>query len=216
MTTIQARIAAPIDVELALRGIITNPRFRDLFIDRIEEIRDRVDAANDAFAKRDVPFDTFVNGQPGKVDDITFAGSVTFVWRWVVPIVMEAKETLEKIAPVYSGRYQRSFRMLVNGVDVDWNTTLIQDGVEVILTNVQPYARKLEVRAADGILESVGSAMRRRFGNFAKITFQYIDLSPPVWVTQKGKAVPHPAIRIAPANAYQTARAQRHGHGRRG
>lgn len=212
---IRAKVVRPINIEYELKRLIEHPRLKDLFIDRVEEIRDMHQAANNAFADMVVPVETFVNGQPATVDRLTVPGNVTFVWRWIIPVVLQAKTVLEEISPVRTGRFQRSYRLLVNGEDVEWDVKKIKDGSEVIITNVQPYARKLEVRAADGILESVGQAMKRRFGGFAKITFMYINLSPPVWITEKGKPVPHPCIRIAAANAFETARAARHSRGRR-
>ena len=212
---IRAKVVRPINVEYEIKRLVEHPRLRDLFIDRIEEIRDAHQAANDAFADMKVPIDTFVNGQPSTVDRITVPGNVTFVWRWIIPVVLQAKTVLEEISPVRTGRFSRSYRLLVNGDDADWNLDRIKDGSEVIITNVQPYARKLEIRATDGILESVGQVMKKRFGGFAKISFMYINLSPPVWITQKGKPVPHPCIRIAAANSHETARAARHGRGRR-
>ena len=210
----------PINIDAAISGIMDSVPFQQAFVDRIEELRDNAANANFAYIGRKVPFDTFVNGQPGEIDDITFPGNITFVFRWAMPLALEIKDTLQRIAPVLKGRYRNSFRLLVNGDEVDWEAnTVIPDDAEILITNVQPYARKLEIRAPDGIMEGVGTAARWEYKNFADIRFQYMQLEPPAWIVRDtGKPVPHPAIRITPANrfaAYKTPRAQRHSRGKK-
>jgi hypothetical protein len=185
---------------------------RDI-IRTIEKAANTAQAENDREAGRPVERDTFVNGRIAEVEDITVPGTIVFVWSFNTYIYDEAKELVERLSPVRTGRYRRSFRLLINGDEAAWGTKPPIDA-EVMIVNVQPYARKLEVRARDGILEAAGAILRRRYGQLVDITFQYINLAPPVWVTRQGKPVPTPAIRIAPDKARRTSRAVRGSRGR--
>lgn len=212
---IKAR-AVPINVDVAIRAVRRDPRMAAAFGDAVRARRDQAQAANDSFVGRPVPVRTFVEyAEVPQLDDddIVIPGNVTFVWDFAKPVIAEAKELLEKLAPVKTGRYKRSFRLIADGKEIDWAAP-IPPNSEVLICNVQPYARKLEIRARDGILEAAGAVLKARYGRLLEISFQYIDLAPPVWITKKGKPVPTPAIRIAPEKARRTARAARGSRGR--
>lgn len=214
MAAVKVRPIKPIAVQTQLRAIMSSSDMRAGVLRAVAGIRDTTQTANDTFARRSVPVDTFVNNVPGALSSLTIPGQVTFVWRWGKPIVEEARRLVEQLAPVITGLYKQSFRLMINGEEVAWNAPIPEDDSEVLISNVQPYARKLEIRASDGILEAASVVLRQQYGAFVDVSFQYIDLAPPVWITKKGKKVPTPVIRIAPMKAGRTKRAVSHSRGR--
>lgn len=79
----------------------------------------------------------------------------------------------------HPGLYQRSHTLFADGVEIDVGA-VIPDAEQYIFLNTQPYARKLEIgmssQAPDGVYQAVATLAKRRFGNVAKIEFNYRTL----------------------------------------
>lgn len=88
-------------------------------------------------------YDRFVNGRPGLVeDDVVPPGPIVYVFNWWKVIIVAALEALKAASPRKSGRYQDSFVVIVDGRPVA-SFDDIPSQAEVIITNVQPYTRKI-------------------------------------------------------------------------
>lgn len=126
-------------------------------------------------------YDLYVNDRPAvSEDDVEMPGSILYVFSWWDEVIATALEELIKRSPRKSGRYAQSFVALVDG-EVVAPGAPISASAEVIITNVQPYTRKVEVggmqmsvparvfdRAKRGIDRRVGG---RKRGIFVQVKF---------------------------------------------
>lgn len=85
-------------------------------------------------------------------------------------------ELLIRHAPVRSGRFQQSFVLFADGVEVDPGR-VPSDADEFAFINAQPYARKIErglsPQAPEGVMDVVAGLAKRRYGNIAQIRFGF-------------------------------------------
>jgi len=99
-----------------------------------------------------------------------------------------AIERLEANSPVVSGLYRRSHTLFVNGTPAGAVRRLVSASAEVMVTNLVPYARRLEVGVTEsgrsfvaqvppGIYERTMREVRRRYGQVLDVYFGYVDLS---------------------------------------
>ncbi|PWE57660.1 hypothetical protein DEM27_00150 [Metarhizobium album] len=124
-------------------------------------------------------FERFVDGKRGAPEDAVKAGGmIRYLYPRLAEVVQFALETLFDLSPVLSGEYRNSHVLLVNGV-LARNMEGYAGG-EVVITNVQPYARKIELGAmkmrVDGssrVYFQAADMVRGRFGNEASIGFTY-------------------------------------------
>lgn len=97
-------------------------------------------------------------------------------------VVQFAMETLFDRSPVDSGDYRRAHTLFLNGEAVsdlkDW-----KPGDYVSIVNSLPYARviengkmKMRVAGTDGVYAAASLIVSRRFGNLAKVYFDYIGV----------------------------------------
>ncbi len=87
----------------------------------------------------------YVNGRQGLPETAVEApGPIVYVFsNWSV-IIEEALAQLVKLSPKKSGRYARSYIVIVGGrIATDYQS--IPPEAEVIITNFQPYVRKVQV-----------------------------------------------------------------------
>lgn len=114
-------------------------------------------------------YDLFVNSRPALSEfEVDVPGPIVYVFSWWGEIIATALTELIKRSPKRSGRYAASFIVLVNGVQVSAGAP-ISDAAEVIITNVQPYTRKIEVggmqmNARPRLFEATRRVMQRRYG----------------------------------------------------
>lgn len=136
----------------------------------------------EVIAKGQAPnrYDRYVNGVHGAPEEAVKApGPIIYDFvNWGV-VINETLIELKKKVPVKSGRYQRSFVVLVNGAIVEDYRT-IPAGVEVIIFNTQPYTRKMEsghIKSGAGKIERVKPVMTSRYRDVFDFTFKYMDRS---------------------------------------
>ncbi|MDR6953788.1 hypothetical protein J2X65_003151 [Ancylobacter sp. 3268] len=114
-------------------------------------------------------YDRFVNGHAGAPEESVQApGPILYVFSWWQPIIAFALNELERRSPRKSGRYANSFVVFVNGRRAHRGEE-IPPNAEVVITNTQPYARKVQVGAMKMnvppfLFDYAGSAVVRRFG----------------------------------------------------
>lgn len=156
---------------------------------------DSAQAQNRSILGYDPPFQQLVDGQPNApLESVKPGGTIVYLFAvggaTLTEAVDEAIKTFLQIAPVGSGRdehpglYRGSLVLLVNGVqrDAREGTAITFAETDVVaLTNLQPYARKIErgssAQAPNGVMEVVEVMLRTRYGNILKIDFSY-DIYP--------------------------------------
>lgn len=92
-------------------------------------------------------FERIVNGRQGASEDSVIApGPIVYLFSWWEAIIKVALTALVAASPRKTGRYASSFIVIVNGrVTTDFSN--IEPSAEVIITNPQPYVRKIQVGA---------------------------------------------------------------------
>jgi hypothetical protein len=148
-----------------------------------------------------------VDGRYGaSPDDVKAFGKVEYaalvnvadaaVWAW---------EELFRRSPVDSGEFQDSIVMMVNGVTVN-DLNELKPGERVQITDLQPYAGKIERGSSDmapnGIFRAVASATRSRFrAVFVDFDWVKLDLNVRAKTVSKhgaigSRAVYYPSIKL--------------------
>jgi hypothetical protein len=123
------------------------------------------------------PHETFVDGSPGRpVDAVTPDGTIVFEFELLTDLLAWVHEQLVTHSPVRSGRYSKSHLFYADGTEIDINGPIPQAS-EHVFVNMQPYARKIErgesPSAPEGVYEAVATLAQQRFGNVARIRFEY-------------------------------------------
>ena len=126
-------------------------------------------------------YDKYVNSRLG-ADEFTVVppGPIVYVFHWWNEIVTFALETLRARSPVRSGLYRDSWFPMVNGVVIS-DYSAIPINAEVIITNNQPYARKIEVgfmhmSVEPGVAGDARTIVRGRFGNLFDVKQTMVTL----------------------------------------
>jgi len=126
-------------------------------------------------------YDKFVNGRAGIEEEaVDPPGPIVYLFRWWRDIIEFGLETLRDRSPVRSGRYKDSWYCMVDDVRVtDYDSISAQ--ARVVLTNDQPYSRKIDVGFMDmsvppHVVEDARKTMMRRFGNLVTIRAAMIHL----------------------------------------
>jgi hypothetical protein len=123
------------------------------------------------------PHETFVDGSPGRsVDTVAPDGTIVFEFELLTDLFAWVHDQLVTHSPVRSGRYSKSHLFYADDTEIDI-TGQIPQASEYVFVNVQPYARKIErgesPSAPEGVYEAVATLARQRFGNVARIRFEY-------------------------------------------
>jgi hypothetical protein len=126
-------------------------------------------------------FIRYVNGREGVAEESVEApGPIVYVFSWLNEVAEYALAFAEARSPVLSGRYKSSWFAMVNGAL--WERgTLIAASAELIVTNDQPYHRKIDtghmrMSVPPGIVEDARQAVMRRFGNVIQAQRRVITL----------------------------------------
>lgn len=151
-----------------------------------------------------------VNGRRGASEESVIPpGPIVYEFNWLPEIAVYALAFARERSPVRSGRFKRSWFLMAGGREVG-DPESIPEGAEVILTNDQPYSRKIEVgamrmRVPPGIVEDTRQAVMRRFGNIVTAQKRFIPLSGAYVLRRggqrkdraEGKAISYPALVIS-------------------
>lgn len=115
-------------------------------------------------------YDKFVNGVEGADEGTVIPpGPIVYQFIWWGDIVQYALQYLIDRSPVASGRYKQSWFVMVDGAIVS-NPKNIQRASEIIITNDQPYSRKIEVghtkfSKPPGVVDDARRAVSGIWGN---------------------------------------------------
>ena len=126
---------------------------------------------------------TFVDGALGAPLEIA-KSTIRVEFSYLRETVVVAMRTLFKISPVGEGRnghYRDKFIALVNGVQVS-QIPLLGFNDEVTITNLAPYARKIEQdykKAYGGgshVFERAQRGMHQMYGKALDVRFSYVNV----------------------------------------
>lgn len=116
-------------------------------------------------------YDRYVNGNLGAAEEtVVPPGPILYVFHWWREIIEFALQSAVERSPDASGRYKQSwFVMTTGGVIKSFDEIPINS--TVILTNNQPYSRKIDVghmqmSVLPGVVEDVKKMVMSKFGNF--------------------------------------------------
>lgn len=115
-------------------------------------------------------YDRFVNGNLGASEDtVVPPGPILYVFHYWTEIIEFALQSLVDRSPDKSGRYKRSWFVMTPGGKVA-SLDDIPIASTVIITNDQPYSRKIDVghmrmSVPPGVVDDVRKQVMARFGN---------------------------------------------------
>lgn len=127
-------------------------------------------------------YEKSVNGRRGAAEEtVVPPGPIVYDFSYLPEIAEFALEFARNRSPVDSGRYKGSWFVLVNGETVP-DLSAIPDDAELVITNDQPYHRKIDVgamkmRVPPGIVEDTRQAVMRRFGNVIRAERRFVNLA---------------------------------------
>lgn len=129
----------------------------------------------------------FVDGRRGLPEEqVQPYGVIRYEFQRLAEIALFALNRARALSPARSGRYRESWFIMAGGAEVA--PAAIPEGVPLILTNDQPYHRKLEmtvnrgvlqrrsVRLPPGIVERVRQDIFREFGEVVDAQISFIEL----------------------------------------
>jgi len=122
-----------------------------------------------------------VNGRRGAPEaSVTAPGPIVYRFDWVREATAAALAILRRQAPSRSGRYRQSFFVLADGREVP--VAGIPLGAEVMVSNDQPYTRKIQVgstgfESSRGLFEVARQHVLREYRGLVKVELRFVQLS---------------------------------------
>lgn len=138
-------------------------------------------------------------------------GIITYRFSRLREVVSYALHEAERLSPVKSGRYRRSWVVLAGNEEIGMDA--IPNDVPVTLTNFQPYSRKINVGAKGferyvppGIVEKVRQLVLKRYRPVVDADIRYLTLANGHVLKRQGKrrsqkpgaAVTYPSLILTP------------------
>ncbi len=169
---------APLDrnVELAFRRDLTPQAQSEVFAETARAGLAEAEAQNARALGSVPPHETFVDGRAeAPLESVRPDGTIVFVFKLVTEALAFIFEMLETHSPIKTGRYERSHLFFADDVEAD--PVSPPPATEYVFVNSQPYARKIELgespEAPEGVYEGIATMAQGRFGNIAKVRFEY-------------------------------------------
>lgn len=126
-------------------------------------------------------YDIYVNGNKGASESTVIPpGPIVYDFIWWRDIVAYALQFVIERSPERSGRFRRSWQVMVDGQVVANPKTIMRASV-IYIVNTQPYSRKIEVghmrmRVPHGVVEATRSAVMGIWGNMIRARATQIQL----------------------------------------
>jgi hypothetical protein len=141
------------------------------------------EAINAAALGRPVPYTTLVDGRESSdLDRVRPDGSIVGIFDLTIDMLTWIEQQLIAHSPVRTGRYQRSHRVFVDGVETALAN--IAPGISrIVFAPLWAYAPEIEPhggkpdesrKAPDGVYQAVAALARQRFG--ADISFTFLPV----------------------------------------
>lgn len=168
----------PAEAALQLRSRFTGEERRQELIRFARQAIQEVNQHNAAIVGAPLGYETVVDGRRDTpVEAVQAGGTVVVLWALHLGAVDFTYETLLRLSPRRTGRYERHHVMLVNGEQMGPPPVPIDPMDEVIFVNLAPYARRIEQgwssQAPDGVYEAATAIVRARYGNLVDVVFGY-------------------------------------------
>ncbi|WP_207479571.1 hypothetical protein [Arenibaculum pallidiluteum] len=124
-----------------------------------------------------------VDGRKGVAEEsVKPYGVIRYEFLRLAEIAQRALVLARELSPKRSGRYAKSWFVMSGGREVP--ETEIPSGVELVITNDQPYHRRIvtggqrgEVRVPPGIVETMRQRLYAEFGRTFFAEVRFIDLA---------------------------------------
>lgn len=164
------------DLQLATAGIAPENVARELAEFAKAELADAIGRGEGSPV-----YDRYVNGALGAPESaVVPPGPILYDFIWWQEIVALALQYLVERSPVRSGRYKRSWLVMVDGRPAPDPAGIPLDA-EVIIVNDQPYSRKVDVghmkmSVPPHIIEDARQAVMRIFGNMLTARRTLVEL----------------------------------------
>lgn len=180
--TVETKVE-PIDRDLIL-SLIGTPKERSaIFAEFAREQLADAEQINESVLGHIPTHTAFVDGSEGaSEDDVRPDGVIIYEFALVTDLFTWIRDQLQQHSPIGSGAdphpglYQRSNLFYAGGVEADPADPPL-GATEYAFVNVQPYAAKIERGLSrqfpDGVYQTVATMARDRFGDQARIEFNY-------------------------------------------
>lgn len=140
-------------------------------------------------------------------------GVITYRFTRLKEVVRFALDFARLYSPIQSGRYRKSWFAMADGRQIE-ATAIPGNAREIIVTNDQPYSRKINVGAEGfekyahpGVAEKVAALVKKRYGSIVEVRIVYITLAGGHTLKRSGKGrrrrstragadLTYPSIRI--------------------
>jgi hypothetical protein len=177
------------DLDIAFQSWLGPEARADILIDTARGILAETDAQNASALGQNIPHETFVDGVRTEAIERVHADGVIVRTYDLMPLVlMEIGHLLWTHSPYLTGRYQKSHRLLADGVEIakvtdGWSLPALPTGVrEFSFIPTVDYARPIErgwsKKAPDGVYQVVTVMPSvTAFSRYAKISFGYRELA---------------------------------------
>jgi hypothetical protein len=160
-------------------------------------------------------YSRFVDGREGATEEsVRPEGIIIYRWSYLGEIAAFALAFLRERSPVRSGAYRAGFYLGIDGrfVTADrFDPARMGEASEVVIGNVEPYSRKVDVQATGGqrirfsvppnLFDDAAKAVRKRFGNIVSARRVYTMQFPGQYALRtgpkKGKRVESPALILS-------------------
>jgi hypothetical protein len=163
------------DIQLLINETLSPSAQSREFGKAARQIIEQIDTQNDAAMKRDVKYETFVDGKQSAALE-TAKRVIVAEWALGDTMFRDIMKMLREKAPVLDGTYRDSIELFADGVIVAVDGTIPQ-AAEYFFASTVPYARKIEKgrsnQAPDGVFEAISALANKRFGNIARIKFGF-------------------------------------------
>lgn len=171
------------DIDLLISETLSPAARSEMLAEFARETLADAEATNAAALGRVPPHETFVDGRAGAIEEsVRPEGVIVYEFDLVEELFAWIDEQLIKHSPVgatadrHSGLYKRSHLFYADDREAD--PLAPPPGTHVgVFVNATPYARKIEAgespQQPDGVYEVVAALASRRFGNIARIVFDY-------------------------------------------
>lgn len=192
---------ASVNFHIATRGALAEVRQRLILTAKTEHAKVM------RTEPRPRTFTRFVDGRRGLPEESVRAnGVITYRYPRLEEVVRYAMDMLFKYSPVLSGAYRKGHTIFVNGRPVA-NLSGLQDTDQIIISNILPYARKIDVGAmkmrvagTDRTYQRAVAATNRRHGRIYRALYTWRSASDGVLGENSASEIRYPAILFREAD----------------
>lgn len=185
---IEAKAQSFSEVDFAIESWTGPQAVSNLLAQAAREILGEVDARNMLALGHAITFRTLVDGAVSEaIERVRPDGVIDRVYDVMPLVLMQLGEMLWQHSPVKTGRYRASHRLLADGEEIaevtaGWSLPHLPAGInEFVFVPTVPYARPIEggwsKQAPDGVYQVVAAMGAQSFSGFARISFDYRELS---------------------------------------